>query len=561
LISASAALADVVITTDGEDKATIDGDYLDRVFHVMGAQVRLLNLNLRGGNPGADDGGNILNVGGQLTLDGVQISSNEAEFGGGIGSDGGELALVDSGVTLSSGTVGGGIAVMGGTAVTLTNSLITRNQASQGGGIYVAAGDNTMTIMGGSVSSNNSLDGAGGGLFIATENPISLNVTDVSGNGTTNGLDFGHGGGIYLAANSVLNVTDTTINNNEAEAFGGGVYSLGTVVMMGTDVMTNTAVSGGGVHIGEGQAITVTNGQFVGNQSLTNTGGGIHATHATVYDTLFEGNQALAGGAIYTDNLWAYGSIFRENMAQNWGGAVQVMEFVVVEESQFLGNDAEQSGGGILFNTNVAEVGSYILNSVFYDNRVFTDNGGGIWTNGSLAIANTTLSDNVADESNGGGLFVGVAGNVTLTNVSLVGNIANNGLNIFKEGEVTLQNTLLAHAVPNCGAVATPFISLGNNLVDDDSCDGLDEPTDQTNVDAMVSFVLADNGGDTLTHALLEGSPAIDMADDAACEGGLVNGRDQRGMDRSILGDACDIGAFEFGNSYALYLPFVTKTQ
>jgi CSLREA domain-containing protein len=57
---ASAALADVVITTDGEDKATIDGDYLDRVFHVMGAQVRLLNLNLRGGNPGADDGGNIL---------------------------------------------------------------------------------------------------------------------------------------------------------------------------------------------------------------------------------------------------------------------------------------------------------------------------------------------------------------------------------------------------------------------------------------------------------------------------------------------------------------------
>jgi hypothetical protein len=51
------------------------------------------------------------------------------------------------------------------------------------------------------------------------------------------------------------------------------------------------------------------------------------------------------------------------------------------------------------------------------------------------------------------------------------------------------------------------------------------------------------------------------MADDVACEGGLVNGRDQRGMDRSILGPVCDIGAFEFGNSYALYLPFVTKTQ
>ena len=50
---------------------------------------------------------------------------------------------------------------------------------------------------------------------------------------------------------------------------------------------------------------------------------------------------------------------------------------------------------------------------------------------------------------------------------------------------------------------------------------------------------LADNGGPTLTHALLAGSPAIDAADAAACPA-----TDQRGVVRPR--DAgCDVGAFE----------------
>ncbi|MEP6896755.1 MAG: choice-of-anchor Q domain-containing protein, partial [Chloroflexota bacterium] len=56
--------------------------------------------------------------------------------------------------------------------------------------------------------------------------------------------------------------------------------------------------------------------------------------------------------------------------------------------------------------------------------------------------------------------------------------------------------------------------------------------------DALIG-PLVDNGGPTLTHALLPGSPAIDAGDDAAC-----SAVDQRGIARP-QGAHCDIGSYE----------------
>jgi hypothetical protein len=50
---------------------------------------------------------------------------------------------------------------------------------------------------------------------------------------------------------------------------------------------------------------------------------------------------------------------------------------------------------------------------------------------------------------------------------------------------------------------------------------------------------LQDNGGPTWTHALLPGSPALDVGDPAQCPA-----TDQRGVPRP-QGAGCDIGAFE----------------
>jgi len=78
------------------------------------------------------------------------------------------------------------------------------------------------------------------------------------------------------------------------------------------------------------------------------------------------------------------------------------------------------------------------------------------------------------------------------------------------------------------------FVDAGNNFSDDSSCGpgvagitpGLDYETN-----------LADNGGPTLTHALLPGSVAVDAAGDCDLD------MDQRGLPRND--GACDSGSFE----------------
>jgi hypothetical protein len=99
-----------------------------------------------------------------------------------------------------------------------------------------------------------------------------------------------------------------------------------------------------------------------------------------------------------------------------------------------------------------------------------------------------------------------------------------------------LINCLVTTNVPtNCLGQLT---DAGHNLSSDASC-AFTNIGSLNNTDPKLGL-LANNGGPTLTMALLPGSPAIDAGDTAAAPS-----VDQRGFPRPV-GAAADIGAYEY---------------
>jgi len=190
------------------------------------------------------------------------------------------------------------------------------------------------------------------------------------------------------------------------------------------------------------------------------------------------------------------------------------------------------------------------MNSTVASNTAVTL-GGGISIGGAAGapavLTNVTISGNAGES--GGGLLA--FGEVTATNITVVGNSATTSgggiTTAFATGDITINNSLVSGnllngAPENCSILDTAlFTSAGYNLSDDATCAAFAMETDLTETAAGVEAALADNGGLTQTHALADGSAAIDAADDTTCPT-----TDQRGFTRQ---GACDIGAFEFGST------------
>ena len=186
---------------------------------------------------------------------------------------------------------------------------------------------------------------------------------------------------------------------------------------------------------------------------------------------------------------------------------------------------------------------------------------------GTLTLTNSTLSDNanVGDVLEGGGALSNW-GTATLNGVTIAGNTLAVGLaswgfaagvTSYPAGVLRMGNTILAgntvsfisletmSRVTVAGDCMGPITSLGYNLIGSlNGCTALGKTTgDLAGVDPLLG-PLADNGGPTLTRALLPGSPAIDAGHPArsARAPHACPSTDQRGFPRV---DRCDIGAYE----------------
>lgn len=245
----------------------------------------------------------------------------------------------------------------------------------------------------------------------------------------------------------------------------------------------------------------------------------------------------MHGGAIYNaSSLEINNCTLENNVATGFGGgAIFNVGFVNVTNSTVSANHAPVGNGGAIFN----EPFSYqpvdfpnlnISNSTFSANDA-AGNGGAINNNGKILISTSTFTRNSA--ASGGGIYnyPPANGTISIDNSIVAGNSVTN--NIAANG-------------PDCsGTIGSPY---GHNLIQNTSGATItgDAPGNITGQPANLG-PLRNNGGPTRTHALLEGSPAID-----AGNGG--QGTDQRGYGR--VGPS-DIGAFEFeGTPPPSYLYF-----
>ncbi|HJS28739.1 MAG TPA: choice-of-anchor Q domain-containing protein, partial [Anaerolineales bacterium] len=271
-----------------------------------------------------------------------------------------------------------------------------------------------------------------------------------------------------------------------------------------------------------------------------NSGGGIYNSGTlTMNNSTLSGNSNVgsSGGISNNGTVTVNNSTLSGNSAYFTGGGIRNFGTVTINNSTLSGNSALAGyGGGI---TNGGTTGILTVNNSTLSGNSAGTNGGGIFNNGTLTVSNSTLNGNSA--GSGGGIFNG-SGSFPLAtlNRSLIsGNSAPNGAEIFKSGGVINGNNY--NVIGYDGSDRSDgFIPGPNDFIPPGP------------LDTVLDTTLADNGGPTLTHALVSGSVAIDAAPSDACLAPPINGIDQRGFPRNVDGDGspsadeCDAGAFEF---------------
>ena len=324
------------------------------------------------------------------------------------------------------------------------------------------------------------------------------------------GEDNGQTGDLDLTAD--VSINGAGMGNTIVDGNGGDrifdVHNEARVTISGVTVQNGSADSGGGVTVGG--ALTLHSSRVTDNVA-ENVGGGIFAGGTvTVTQSRIDGNQANAGGGVFVNFLP-----------------------VTIERSEVSGNTVD--GGG-----------------------------GGIYSSGTLVVVNSTLSGNSAG-GDGGGLYAVESPDNHLYNVTISANAAGtaggqtgDGGGVRALGGVYAANTIVAGNSDNSGGgdqhpdCSGTLNSNGYNLVGNvTGCTVSGDNTgNQVGVDPLLG-PLQNNGGSTLTHALLAGSPAVDGGNPGGCRDhdGVLLATDQRSFDRPGNGSSlCDIGAYEAGS-------------
>jgi hypothetical protein len=473
-----------------------------RIFVIKSTQDTIRNSSLRGAILAANKlGGNNLII---LAKGSYQLTIP------GAGEDFGRTGDLD--------IIRGRLTIVGISAATVTITA-----ASLGDRVFHILPGAQLTLGNVTITGGASTDGhSGGGIFNAGK--LSLNHCVVNSNSTTTAA-----GSIFAGGNG---------------GNGAGIYNTGTLTLYDCTVADNFTGAGGYGNSATNISDTPEPGGKGGD------GGGVFNSGKLILnDSTLSGNITGAGGG-------------------GGGGFFYMFNpyWVYIAES---GNGGSAGDGAGIYNT-----GDLTLNTCTVSGNANGDGGGNggngvIYNIRLLTMKSSTVTQNSGGE---GGIGLGTFGDFGQ------GRGGDGGVVNTTNGSLaTLQNSLVAANIPGNGGgivfcdgsgcwppspapdLTGAFTSQGYNLIG--QADGSTGFANGVNGDLVGTGAaplnpllgpLQNNGGPTLTHALLPGSPAIDQ--------GKSFGRtaDQRGRHRPYDfasvpnapgGNGTDIGAFELNHS------------
>jgi hypothetical protein len=517
-----------------EDNHSLNGGAL----FVMG-DVTVANSIFR--NNVSESAGGALAVQGDLTVTNSSLTHNVAiaAHGGAIDNWDGDLFVDKCDLSYNTATDGGAIQT-GVTRFELRNSTLTHNRAVGGnrGGGAILTGElfgNQVIITSSTISDNESIvvnspqpnRSGGGGILSLARGTHTITDTVIRNNKVT-GLAGANGGGVAIGANSspTFQLSGSVVEGNEAEGRGGGLYFtqfLAGVNIADSAIRENTAVDrGGGIYT---SFLTLERSVVAENHTAgaAARGGGIFSTTVAIADSFISGNYTLGenarGGGIYatTTNNTAE-PIVRSTISSNYT----------------MGASAD--GGGVYFSQRFS-----LVESTLSGNRTFGElaRGGGAYTRDIVATRSTIASNSVSGgAATGGGIYA-------WGSVSLEGCIVALNKDAGSPSDITSTTTIQAfHSLVG----DTTGINSGGGPPVGGSGNVLNQHPRLGPLAYNGGRVFLDESG-ILTHALLVGSPAIDMGRPGTAGSVLY---DQRGVPfgRVVDGDAVvgariDMGAYE----------------
>lgn len=302
------------------------------------------------------------------------------------------------------------------------------------------------------------------------------------------------GGGIYNLGTLTL-INSNLSGNRNADYSGGGIYNEGDLTVSHSNLTENSSYCGGAIaNLGTTQIMSNT----VVSGNMGSWGGSICGSgDLIISESTLSGNQALYGGAISNaGRLEIMDSMLSDNSASQYAGVINNIGTVTLSNTVLLSNTAGVNGG-VIFNGSLVEIAE--ADRLAELPEIFR---AGMDATHTMTITNGLFAKNSAE--NGGSIYNGPEGYLTITSSSLTENSAHTGGAIYNLGTLTVAKCIVStsSATNGSGFYNDGILGINNSTLSGNTASEYGGGIYNTDVLTITYSTLAENGADLEGGAL-----------------------------------------------------------